>query len=75
MNYYQFHIGDYSSHTGHLSEIEDLAYRRMLDYCYLNESGLPEDVERIARVIRMPQHCHSIAAAQMSWSQIYVSNI
>jgi uncharacterized protein YdaU (DUF1376 family) len=33
----------------------------MMDYCYLNECGLPEDIERIARVIRMPEHCNSIA--------------
>lgn len=61
MHYYQFNIGDYASHTQHLDEIEDLAYRRMLDYCYLNECGLPESVERIAKVIRMPSHCHRIA--------------
>ncbi len=70
MNYYHFHIGDYASHTAHLTEIEDLAYRRMLDYCYLNECGLPESVERIARVIRMPQHCHSIATVLLEyWKQ------
>jgi len=67
MHYYQFNIGDYASHTSHLTETEDLAYRRMLDYCYLNECGLPESVERIARVIRMPQHCHSIATVLLEY--------
>jgi uncharacterized protein YdaU (DUF1376 family) len=33
----------------------------MLDYCYLNECGLPETVESIARVIRMRTHCECIA--------------
>jgi len=61
MHYYQFHIGDYAGHTAHLDELEDLAYRRMLDYCYLNECGLPETVEAIARVIRMRTHCERIA--------------
>ncbi len=61
MHYYQFHIGDYASHTSHLDEIEDLAYRRMLDYCYLNEIGLPESVEEVARLIRMRSHCERIA--------------
>lgn len=61
MHYYQFNIGDYASHTQHLDELEDLAYRRMLDYCYLNECGLPETVERVARVIRMQLHCNSVA--------------
>ena len=61
MHYYQFHIGDYASHTAHLDELEDLAYRRMLDYCYLNEIGLPPTIEEIARLIRMRTHCERIA--------------
>lgn len=61
MHYYQFNIGDYASHTQHLDEIEDLAYRRMLDYCYLNEIGLPESVDEIARLIRMRTHSVCIA--------------
>lgn len=67
MHYYQFNIGDYASHTSHLTETEDLAYRRMLDYCYLNECGLPESIDRIARVIRMPQHCQSIATVLLEY--------
>ncbi len=35
---HQFDIGDYHSHTLHLSEIEDLTYRRLLDWYYLHES-------------------------------------
>ena len=61
MHYYQFKIGDYASHTAHLDPLEDIAYRRMLDYCYLNECGLPETIESIARVIRMRTHCDCIA--------------
>jgi uncharacterized protein YdaU (DUF1376 family) len=61
MHYYQFNIGDYASHTAHLDPLEDIAYRRMLDYCYLNECGLPEAIESIARVIRMRTHCDCIA--------------
>jgi uncharacterized protein YdaU (DUF1376 family) len=61
MHYYQFNIGDYASHTAHLDPHEDIAYRRMLDYCYLNECGLPETIESIARVIRMRTHCECIA--------------
>ena len=61
MNYYPFHIGDYHAHTKHLDELEDLAYRRMLDYYYLHEIGLPESVEEIARLICMRLHCMCIA--------------
>jgi uncharacterized protein YdaU (DUF1376 family) len=61
MHYYQFNIGDYKSHTEHLSELEDLAYRRMLDLYYLHEKPLPADIEQIARLIRMRTHCDCIA--------------
>jgi uncharacterized protein YdaU (DUF1376 family) len=61
MHYYQFNIGDYASHTQHLDEIEDVAYRRMLDYCYLNEIGLPKSVDEVARLIRMRTHSVCIA--------------
>lgn len=61
MFYYQFNIGDYQSHTGHLSEMEDLAYRRLLDWCYLHERPLPTDLDEIARLIRMRSHSDCIA--------------
>jgi uncharacterized protein YdaU (DUF1376 family) len=53
MHYYQFNIGDYQSHTAHLDPMEDLAYRRMLDWCYLHEKPLPLDASEIARLIRL----------------------
>ena len=62
MHYYQFNIGDYQSHTAHLTEIEDLAYRRMLDWCYLHEKALPVDPGDVARLIRMRLHSESIAS-------------
>ena len=61
MHYYQFNIGDYQSHTAHLSEIEDLAYRRMLDWIYLHEKPIPNEINEVARNIRMRTHCESIA--------------
>ena len=61
MHYYQFNIGDYQSHTAHLTEIEDLAYRRMLDWCYLHEKSLPVEPIDVARLVRMRSHSKSIA--------------
>jgi len=61
MHYYSFNIGDYHSHTAHLELLEDLAYRRMIDFCYLNEKPLPVDVDEIARLIRMRTHSECIA--------------
>ena len=51
MHFYQFHIGDYKSHTHHLSLIEDLAFRRLLDHYYLHE--VPIKQRDIARQIGM----------------------
>ena len=61
MHYYQFNIGDYQSHTAHLEPLEDLAYRRMLDWCYLHERPLPDDLDQIAKLIRMRSHNDCIA--------------
>jgi len=61
VHHYPFHVGDYASHTQHLDELEDLAYRRMLDYVYLNEINLPESIEEVARLIRMRTHSERIA--------------
>lgn len=54
MHYYQFHIGDYKSHTHHLSLIEDLAYRRLLDHYYLHQSPIKQ--REISRQIGMREH-------------------
>jgi uncharacterized protein YdaU (DUF1376 family) len=61
MHYYQFNIGDYQSHTSHLSEIEDLVYRRLLDWYYLHEIPIPLDESEVSRQIRMRSHTESIA--------------
>jgi len=61
MHYYQFNIGDYQSHTSHLSEIEDLVYRRLLDWYYLHECQIPLDESEVSRQIRMRSHTESIA--------------
>ena len=53
MHFYSFNIGDYISHTKHLSDMEDLAYRRLLDLYYLHERTLNEDVAIVARKINM----------------------
>jgi len=54
MHYYQFHIGDYKSHTHHLSLLEDLAYRRLLDFYFLHEKPIKH--RDVARQIGMREH-------------------
>jgi uncharacterized protein YdaU (DUF1376 family) len=52
MNFYPFHIGDYISHTSHLTDEEDLAYRRMIDLYYMGEVPFPDDAAWIARRVK-----------------------
>ena len=61
MHFYPFNIGDYKSHTEHLEPLEDIAYRRMIDYCFLHEKGLPKTIDEISRLIRMRTHSDCIA--------------
>lgn len=51
MNFYPFHIGDYISHTSHLSDAEDLAYRRMIDLYYQSEQPF-NDSSLLARRVK-----------------------
>lgn len=52
VHHYPHHIGDYRRDTGHLTNDEDLAYRRMLELYYDTEAPLPNDVEWIARRVQ-----------------------
>ena len=53
MNYYPFHIGDFTSHTAHLDLIEDLAYRRCIDLYMLTEGPLSSDFDALVKRLRM----------------------
>ena len=53
MNYYKFHIGDYRSGTAHLTNEEDLCYRRLIDMYYDTENEIPLETEWVAKRIRV----------------------
>lgn len=53
MHYYQFHIGDYRAATSHLSNEEDLAYRRLLDMYYDTEAPISTDIDWVCRRLRL----------------------
>ncbi len=55
MHYYQFHIGDYRAATSHLTNDEDLAYRRLLDMYYDTETPIPLDVNWVSRRVRLSE--------------------
>jgi uncharacterized protein YdaU (DUF1376 family) len=52
MNFYPFHIGDYLSHTNHLSNEEDLAYRRLIDLYYQTEEPFTRNLAWLAKRVK-----------------------
>jgi uncharacterized protein YdaU (DUF1376 family) len=52
MNFFKLHIGDYLSHTGYLTPLEDGIYLRLLMRYYMTEKPLPSDQKELARLIR-----------------------
>lgn len=67
MHYYQFNIGDYASHTRHLSIIEDIAYRRLLDLYYLHERPIGDCSANVARLIGMSEYSHEVETVLMEF--------
>ena len=53
MHYFSFNIADYAIHTRHLTLMQDIAYRRLLDWYYLNEKPINSDYARAATLILM----------------------
>ena len=56
LHYYKFNIGDYASHTRHLSPIEDITYRRLLDLAYTSEQPLTDDIHALSRLINLREY-------------------
>lgn len=56
MHFYKFNIADYQSHTKHLTPIEDICYRRMLDWIYLNERPLPKNIDTVCRLLSLIEY-------------------
>lgn len=53
LHFYQFNISDYRAATAHLSNEEDLAYRRLLDMYYDSEQKIPLDIQWVSRRLRV----------------------
>ena len=65
MHYYKFNIGDYARSTRHLSNEEDLAYRRLIDMYYENEAPIPLETQWVARRIRVAAEVVDIVLQDM----------
>jgi uncharacterized protein YdaU (DUF1376 family) len=55
VKWYKFAAAEYQIKTIHLSDAEDLAYRRLLDMAYLSERPIPLDTNLVARRVRLDQ--------------------
>jgi len=60
MHYYSFHVSDYIHDTAHLSNNEDLAFRRLLDLYYTQEKPIPNKTQEVARRIRMGKNIDAV---------------
>jgi uncharacterized protein YdaU (DUF1376 family) len=60
MHYYSFHVSDYIHDTAHLSNYEDLAFRRLLDLYYTSEKPIPNQTHEVARRIRMSNQINAV---------------
>jgi len=60
MHYYSFHVSDYIHDTAHLSNDEDLAFRRLLDLYYTQEKPIPNKTDEVARRIRMSKQIGAV---------------
>jgi uncharacterized protein YdaU (DUF1376 family) len=52
VNYVEFHLRDYMGDAGHLSMLEDSAYRRLLDAYYIRERPLPADLKECCKLAK-----------------------
>ena len=65
MNYFQFHIGDYRAATAHLSNEEDLAYRRLIEMYYDTEKPIPLDTQWVAKRLRVDSEVVKVVLQDM----------
>ena len=60
VHHYPRRIGDYAARAGHLSEMEDLAYRRLEDQYFMRAKPLPREVGEVARLIRFNKDVETV---------------
>lgn len=53
MKHYPFYVAEYAAATAHLSNEEDLAYRRLLDLLYETEQPISTETQQVARRLRL----------------------
>lgn len=70
MYHYPFHLRDYLAKTKHLSPMEDLCYRRLLDAYYTREGALPRSIDECARLICLRDHVKEIELVLLEFFEL-----
>lgn len=65
MFYFSFHITDYRAATAHLSNEEDLAYRRLIEMYYDTEQPIPVDTQWVSKRLRVGSEVIDTVLADM----------
>lgn len=66
--WYPNYFEDYARDTGHLTWLEDLAYRRLLDAYYANGGPLPTDQKQLHRLCRASTRLERLAVDTVACS-------
>jgi uncharacterized protein YdaU (DUF1376 family) len=74
MHYYSFHVSDYIHDTAHLSNDEDLAFRRLLDLYYTQEHPIPNRTQEVSRRIRMASQVDTVEIVLNEFFTLDVEN-
>src|SRR4051812_6372366 len=61
MNTYNHHLGDYGKDTRDLSPLEHGVYRLLLDFNYATEQPIPNEVDKLYRVVGAQSHAEKVA--------------
>jgi len=80
MHYYQFNIKTYIASTAHLTNEEDLTYRRLIDYYYDTEQPIPSALPVLCRRLRLAlPDVESVlkeffVETENGWAHTYIDN-
>jgi uncharacterized protein YdaU (DUF1376 family) len=70
MHTYPWHLGDYLKDCAHLTDEEDLAYRRLMDLYYTQEGPIPNKTQWVAKRIRMVGRETAVASVLREFFQL-----
>jgi uncharacterized protein YdaU (DUF1376 family) len=74
MNTYNHHLGDYAKDTKDLSPLEHGVYRLLLDFNYATEQPIPNEVDKLYRVVGAQSHAERKAVVRLVAERFFPVN-